>query len=99
MVRLEEIILDIEYDVKGTHDLRLGLLKFNKCYFNSVIITNLTKYLYENEETYSVDIINLIVKEVININQQQQKYGNIFRTNYNILRIMSGLGGLNYYNL
>lgn len=68
MVRLEEIILDIKYDVKETHDLRLGWLKFNKCYHNSVIITNLTKYLYENEETYSVDIINLIVKEVININ-------------------------------
>ena len=55
--------------------------------------------MYENEESYSVDIIDWIVYEVIDINQQQQMYGNIYGTNYNILRIMSGMiGGLKYSN-
>lgn len=49
-------------------------------------------YLYEDEKTYSVDIVNWIIQEVIDINQQQQMYGNIYETSYNILRIMSGMG-------
>lgn len=98
LVGLEEILLDIEYNVEGTLDLRLGWLKFNRCYYNSIIKENLAKHLYENEETYSVDIVDWIVKETIDINQQQQMYGNIYGTNYNILRIMSGMAGLCYSN-
>ena len=96
MVGLEEIFLDIEYNVEGTLDLRLGWLKFDRCYYNWIIKKNLDTHLYENEESYSVDIIDWIVYEVIDINQQQQMYGNIYGTNSNILRIMSGMiGGLN----
>lgn len=43
----------------------------------------------ENEESYLLNIV---------INQQQQMYGNIYGTNYNILKIMSGLVRLNYSN-
>lgn len=99
LVGLEEIFLDIEYNVEGTLDLRLGWLKFDRCYYNWIIKKNLATHLYENEESYSVDIIDWIVYEVIDINQQQQMYGNIYGTNYNILRIMSGMsGGLKYSN-
>jgi len=98
LVGLEEIFLDIEYDVKETQDLRLGLLKFDRCYYSSIIKTNLTTHLYKNEETYSVDIIDWIVQEVIDINQQQQMYGNIYGTNYDVLRIMSGIGGMCFSN-
>ena len=94
LVGLEEIFLDIEYNVEGTPDLRLGWLKFDRCYYNRIIKKNLAAHLYENEESYSVDIIDWIVQEVIDINQQM--YGNIYETNYNILRILSGLGGLSY---
>lgn len=95
-VSSKEIFLDIEYDLEETQDLRLGWLKFDKCYYNSIIKTNLYIHLYENEESYSVDIIDLIVKEVIDINQQKQMYGNIYDIDYNILRIMSGMTGLGY---
>lgn len=58
-------------------DLKLGDLKFYRCYYNQIIRSNLAKHLYENEETYSVDIIDWIVKEVININKEEKMYGNI----------------------
>jgi hypothetical protein len=58
----------------------------------------LATHLYENEETYSVDIVDWIVQEVIDIKQQEQMYGNIFETNYDILRIMEGMPGLTYSN-
>ena len=98
LVGLEEIFLDIEYMVEGTQDLRLGWLKFDRCYYNSIIKTNLAAHLYENEETYSVDIIDWIVREFIDINQQEHMYKNIYGTNYNILRIMGGMGGICYSN-
>lgn len=98
LVGLEEIFMDIEYDVEGTLDLRLGWLKFDRCYYNSIINANLATHLYENEESYSVDIIDWIVQETIDINQQEQMYGNIFGTNYNILRILSERGGIGYSN-
>lgn len=98
LVGLEEIFLDIEYEIEGTMDLRLGWLKFDRCYYNCIIQANLATYLYENEESYSVDIIDWIVQEIIDINQQEQMYGNIFGTNYNILRILSEMGGIGYSN-
>jgi hypothetical protein len=91
LVGLEEIFLGVKYNVEGTLDLRLGWLKFDRCYYNSIIKANLATHLYENEETYFVDIVDWIVQEVIDINQQQQMYGNI-------LRIISGLGGICYSN-
>ena len=98
LVGLEEIFLDIKYDIEGTTNLRLGYLKFDRCYYNSIIKKNLAKHLYENEETYFVDIIDWIVQEFIDIDQQEQMYGDIYGTNYNILRIMAGMGGIAYSN-
>lgn len=98
LIGLEKIFLDIEYKVEGTPDLSFGWLKFDRCYYNSIIKANLATHLYENEESYSVDIVDWIVQETIDINQQQQMYGNIYGTNYNILRILSGFGGIAYSN-
>lgn len=98
LIGLEEIFLDIEYNVEDTQDLRLGWLKFDRCYYNRIIKQNLAKHLYENEETYSVDIIDWIVQEVIDINQQEKMYEDIYTANYNVLRIMAGMGGIGYAN-
>lgn len=96
LIGLEEIFLDIEYDMNMTHDLRLGWLKLTRCYYNNIIKSNLAKYLYENEETYSIDIIDWIVEEKINLKKEEQMFGNMFDTNYNILRIMCGMSCLCY---
>lgn len=97
-VGLEEIFLDIEYDLEGIQDLSLGWLKFDKCYYNNIIKTNLDVHLYENEESYSVDIIDWIVKEVIDINQQEKMYNNVYDIDYNILNVLSGIAGVAYAN-
>ena len=75
-----------------------GWLKFSRCYYNNIIRTNLEKNLYLNEESYSVDIVDWIYTELINIDLEEKKFGHIYGTNYNILRIMSGMGGLAFSN-
>ena len=97
-VGLEEIFLDIEYIVEGSQDLSIGFLKFDRCFYNNIIKTNLANHLYENEETYSVDIIDWIVREAIDLDQQEKMYGNIYGINYEVLRIMSGMGGIGFTN-
>jgi hypothetical protein len=80
-------------------------LKFTTCHYNFIIKTNLIKNLYENEESYSVDIVDWIWNEAINIDLEEQKFGNMYGTDYNavkimggmsLLRIMSGMGGLSF---
>ena len=104
LVGLEEIFFDVVYTKNVTsldesEDLdKFGWLKFTRCYYNKIIRTNLEKNLYLNEESYSVDIIDWIYKETINIDLEEMKFGNIYNTNYNVLRIMSGMSGLRYSN-
>lgn len=100
LIGLEEIFLDIEFDAGQIFDPSLNpiWLKFDRLLYNQIIKTNLAKHLYENDESYSVDIVDWIVRETIDIKKEEQMFGNIYGTNYNILRMMSGLGGLSYSN-
>lgn len=98
LIGLEEIFLDIEYklELESELELEFGYLKINECFYNDIIKTNLKKHLYENEEYYSVDIIDYIFTEKKDINQEEKVYNDLYGTNYNILRIMSGMGGLSF---
>ncbi len=107
LVGLEEVFFDIVYTKNITDSIKaeeipdldqLGWLKFTRCYYNKIIRTNLEKNLYLNEESYSVDIVDWIYTEIINIDLEEKKFGHIYNTNYNILRIMSGMSGLAYSN-
>jgi hypothetical protein len=71
-------------------------LKYSRCIYNQTIKTNLEKFLYENEENYFVDIIDYLVDIYINLDKEEKIFGNMYNTNYNILRMMSGMGGLAY---
>jgi hypothetical protein len=107
LVGLEEIFLDIVYDI-CIDELDIseknnfgwlgwfGWLKFTQCYYNEIIKQNLRSNLYTNEESYSVDIIDYIWIEKINLQKEEQMFGNIYDTNYEILRIMSGMRGIKY---
>ena len=73
-------------------------LKYSRCIYNQIIRKNLEKCLYENEENYFVDIIDYLTKIEINLHQEEKMFGNMFATNYNILRMMSGMGGFGFTN-
>ena len=107
LVGLENIQIDVIYLLNNEHtntntnlpvDFPQLELKFSRCVYNDVIKENLKKFLYENEESYSVDLIDYLEKIGINIDQEEKMFGSIYGTNYNILRIMSGLGGIAYSN-
>lgn len=98
-VGCEEIFLDIVYDSIETNvNLYPMELKYSRCVYNNTIKTNLKKNLYANEEYYVVDIIDWITQEQIDIDMEEKQFGNIYGTNYNILRMMSGMSGLSYSN-
>ena len=111
LVGLEEVFLDIIYKIEpniqnNISNLEIELfkqivkleIKYTRCIYNQVIKTNLEKFLYENEENYFVDIIDYLVEFFINLDQEEKIYGNLYSTNYNVLRIMSGMGGIGYSN-
>lgn len=112
LVGLEEIFLDIIYDMcidelEESNELNklekndlgwFGWLKFTQCYYNDIIKQNLKKNLYTNEESYSVDIVDYIWIEKINLQKEEQMFGNMYGTNYNDLRITLGMSGLVYSN-
>ena len=109
LVGCEEVFFDIIYKLDPIIGLNNGLnnglkqnkmieLKFTRCIYNKIIRANLNKFLYENEESYSVDIIDYIKFIGIDIDQEEKRFGNIYSTSYNILRIMSGMSGLCYTN-
>jgi hypothetical protein len=106
LIGLEEIFLDVVY--KANFDIEFESipkslskmdrftieLKYTRCIYNRTIKTNLEKFLYENEESYQTDIIDYLEQISINLDHEEKMFGNIYSTNYNILQIMSGMGGL-----
>ena len=106
LVGLEEVFLDITYKINNNSNSEINLLKHNvrlelkytRCVYNQIIKTNLEKFLYECEECYFTDIIDYLEQFLINLDHEQKMFNNIYCTNYNILRIMSGMSGLSYSN-
>jgi hypothetical protein len=99
LVGLDEIFFDIVYlkNNIGFEDFdKFGWLKFTRCYYNQIIKTNLEKNLYQNEESYSVDIVDWIYSERIDIDLEEKKFNHIYNCDYNILKIMSGMSGIAY---
>jgi hypothetical protein len=101
LIGLEDVFLDVEYRwEQGFENINQYKIEFvhTKCFYNHIIKTNLKNSLYENEEYYASDIIDFLEELKINLDNEEKKFGNIYGTNYNILRIMTGLGGLGYAN-
>ena len=73
-------------------------LKFDRILYDNTIKINLEKNSYENEENYSIDIIDYLEEIKININNEEKMFGQIYEINYNILKIMSGMGGIAFSN-
>jgi hypothetical protein len=114
LVGLEEVFLDIIYTNNNStcpnqfhteikqeffQKEKINLeLKYTRCIYNQTIKDNLEKFLYENEECYFTDIIDYLEQYKINLDHEEKIFGNMYATNYNILRIMSGMGGIAYSN-
>ena len=65
--------------------------------YNLTIKTNLKKFLYKNDEYYAADIIDYLIDTQINLEEEEVMFNNAY-TDFNILRIMVGMGGLSYTN-
>lgn len=100
LYKYENIYLDIIFS-PDNFDWENGEtfeLKFDKILYDNIIRLNLEKNLYRDEEYYLVDIIDYLEEIKIDINNEQKMYGNIYNTNYDVLRIMSGMGGIAFSN-
>lgn len=107
LIGLDNIFLDITYKLNVNNENNYNKkilvqnyfeLKYTKCLYNYIIKNNLKKYLYENEENYFVDIIDNVVEFTVNLDQEKKIFGKIYNIDYNILRIMGGIGGIAYAN-